>query len=338
RSASPTGAADAVVAPRPPSPLASGPTSWLAGGEGSHLSHRPDRLKLASSSSSDLPSQLLAEAEGGSTDRPPSSSSWADIIAQSNRRRTDRVKRVVDASTIQLEKGGLASLASVRGAGSTYQLPECMTYAPSYKLKQLLPKGTAVRLVELSDRAQQSSKNPRVWIVREKDDMLVNRELVRTGFAFVRKGAGDAPPEMADELTELERMAKREGLGIYRTCDDGNERAGDGSLRSFVAEFEPLDYDTEIRYGDDDGKATIVSRKETAPSSPPPNPGDVKGCSDFGSYEDALGWYETYAPYYGDVARLDRDGDGVPCPGLPHTRDAGRYRMKVPTKSIESNR
>lgn len=31
-----------------------------------------------------------------------------------------------------------------------------------------------------------------------------------------------------------------------------------------------------------------------------------------------LGIMNVY-PFYGDVAKLDRDGDGVPCPGLPHT-------------------
>jgi hypothetical protein len=59
--------------------------------------------------------------------------------------------------------------------------------------------------------------------------------------------------------------------------------------------------------------------------------GDSAGCSDFSSYEDALRWYEKYFPFYGDVAKLDRNGDGVPCPGLPHTKVAEMYRMKVPS-------
>lgn len=58
------------------------------------------------------------------------------------------------------------------------------------------------------------------------------------------------------------------------------------------------------------------------------------GCSDFTTYKDALRWYEKFYPFYGDVAKLDRDGDGVPCPGLPHTRVAEKYRMKVPTGSV----
>lgn len=54
------------------------------------------------------------------------------------------------------------------------------------------------------------------------------------------------------------------------------------------------------------------------------------GCSDFATYEDALRWFEYYKQWYGDVAKLDRDGDGIPCPGLPHTKVQEMYRIKIP--------
>lgn len=59
------------------------------------------------------------------------------------------------------------------------------------------------------------------------------------------------------------------------------------------------------------------------------------GCSDFVTYEDALKWYEFYKPWYGDVAKLDRNLDGVPCPGIPHTTAREKYRMKIPQATIE---
>ena len=281
-------------------------------------------------------SQVLAVT----TETTQSSSSWKDQILNTREYKIDTVKRVVDASTIQLEKGGYVSLATVRGAGSTYQLPECLTYAPSYKLRQLLPKGSAVHLINLDGKGSKSSATPpRVWIIREKDNLLVNEELVKTGFAFVRKGS-KAPEEMMQDLIKEEQLAKDKGLGIYKSCTE-NEREGDketmngNSIPSanFVAEFEPLDYTTEIEYGEDGGKSIVVFRKDAPSSSPPKNPGDIKGCSDFQTYEESLAWYETYFSFYGDVSKLDRDGDGVPCPGLPHTLNADRYRMKVPTKN-----
>ena len=48
-----------------------------------------------------------------------------------------------------------------------------------------------------------------------------------------------------------------------------------------------------------------------------PNPGNTKNCSDFSSYPAAKAWFDTYFPYYGDVARLDGDNDGEPCESLP---------------------
>ena len=49
----------------------------------------------------------------------------------------------------------------------------------------------------------------------------------------------------------------------------------------------------------------------------PSNPGDSKNCGDFSTYAEAKSWFDTYSPYYGDVARLDQDGDLIPCESLP---------------------
>ncbi|MDH6235565.1 HNH endonuclease family protein [Cryobacterium sp. CG_9.6] len=56
---------------------------------------------------------------------------------------------------------------------------------------------------------------------------------------------------------------------------------------------------------------------QTADPSAPANPGDTKNCGDFAIWTDAQAWYDTYYPYYGDVARLDSNGDGVVCESLP---------------------
>ncbi|HLT97474.1 MAG TPA: S-layer homology domain-containing protein [Acidimicrobiia bacterium] len=49
----------------------------------------------------------------------------------------------------------------------------------------------------------------------------------------------------------------------------------------------------------------------------PPNPGDSKNCSDFKTQAEAQAWFDKYYPYYGDIARLDQDNDGIACEGLP---------------------
>ena len=49
----------------------------------------------------------------------------------------------------------------------------------------------------------------------------------------------------------------------------------------------------------------------------PENPGDSVNCGDFDTYDDAKNWFDTYFLFYGDVANLDADDNGIPCEGLP---------------------
>ena len=65
---------------------------------------------------------------------------------------------------------------------------------------------------------------------------------------------------------------------------------------------------------------TTSTTTTTVPSTTttiPDNPGDIKNCSDFETYQEAKTWFDTYFPYYGDVAGLDGDGDEEPCESLP---------------------
>ena len=55
----------------------------------------------------------------------------------------------------------------------------------------------------------------------------------------------------------------------------------------------------------------------TPSTAVPPNPGDTRNCGDFSTQGEAQEWFDTYFPHYGDVARLDWDGDGEACESLP---------------------
>ncbi|RXZ47581.1 DUF1524 domain-containing protein [Agromyces fucosus] len=56
----------------------------------------------------------------------------------------------------------------------------------------------------------------------------------------------------------------------------------------------------------------------TPPPNPTPsNPGNTKNCSDFATWSQAQNWFNTYYPYYGDVALLDADNDMIACESLP---------------------
>ncbi|GAA4181778.1 cell wall-binding repeat-containing protein [Gryllotalpicola koreensis] len=67
--------------------------------------------------------------------------------------------------------------------------------------------------------------------------------------------------------------------------------------------------------------SALAPKPAPAPSKPTPskpaNPGDSKNCSDFATHAAAQAWFNTYYPYYGDVAHLDSDGDKIACENLP---------------------
>jgi hypothetical protein len=68
----------------------------------------------------------------------------------------------------------------------------------------------------------------------------------------------------------------------------------------------------------------LTTLRPTAPTAPvirrkvtPNNPGNSKNCPDFSTWRAAQAWFNTYYPYYGDVAQLDRDNDHIACEALP---------------------
>ncbi|WP_262406023.1 excalibur calcium-binding domain-containing protein [Protaetiibacter sp. SSC-01] len=79
-------------------------------------------------------------------------------------------------------------------------------------------------------------------------------------------------------------------------------------------------------YGDvaklDENNDGVVC-EELIPSAPQPtdprpaNPGNSKNCTDFRTWAEADAWYRYYFPYYGDIAQLDADDDGIVCESLP---------------------
>lgn len=71
-------------------------------------------------------------------------------------------------------------------------------------------------------------------------------------------------------------------------------------------------------------KVSTSPPKSSAPTvlAPPKNnklenPGDTKNCKDFASYKEAKAWFDKYYDEYGDVAKLDKNNNLIPCESLP---------------------
>ena len=204
---------------------------------------------------------------------------------------TDVVVRVMDSDRVKLERAGVVRLAGVRTP--TRDVPVCYNREPGVKTRGMLSRGAKVEL-EVDDGDANI-------VVGGKS---VSETLVREGYAYAtprrrRESDGDY---LASVLAEAQEAAKRDQRGLWRPCDATSAPVVP------VATFDDIDFQpTPTKdYGD-------------APTK-------YKSCAEFEFYEDALAIFER-APE-SVRKRLDRDGDGVPCPGLPHTTDRERYRFK----------
>jgi hypothetical protein len=62
----------------------------------------------------------------------------------------------------------------------------------------------------------------------------------------------------------------------------------------------------------------------------PAHPGDTRNCSDFGTWSQANTWFWTYYYDFGDVAKLDGDGDLLPCASLPGAPSSKQQLPRLP--------
>ena len=204
----------------------------------------------------------------------------------------DVVVRVLDDDKVKLEALGTVQLAGIRTP--TRGVPDCYARVPFVRARALLPRGARVGVSFVEGGGAE---------IQLADGTSVNAALVREGYAKrrLRKNDDDA---LGSALARAEAAAKREGAGIWTTCEADREVA----RPTFVATFDDVDF--KPAPAKDFGDAPTV----------------VRSCADFAAYEDALAIFERGTP---DVRRrLDRDGDGVPCPDLPHTTNRELYRFK----------
>lgn len=200
----------------------------------------------------------------------------------------DEVLEVIDGDTVKLKNFGRVRFIGVdtpetvspkqREEGKP---PDCYGPEASAYTKNLLPKGTKVK-VELD--VEPTDRYGRTLGYLYKDNLFVNSELVKQGYA---RRLRVKPNVRYDELfVSLEKEAQTAKRGLWQGC------------KGPAAAATP---------------ATIIPSNGDASLA---NPGNTKNCKDFSTYEEAKVWFDKYFRLYGDVAKLDGDGDGQPCEGL----------------------
>lgn len=107
---------------------------------------------------------------------------------------------------------------------------------------------------------------------------------------------------------------------IYQLSVDPRERDALKTMMATCGQPDQVPFGGRPTTGTTTGipVTTLVPIEPNPPANSlqPTNPGDTKNCGDFNTYPEAKAWFDTYYPYYGDVAGLDRDGDLKPCESL----------------------
>lgn len=132
------------------------------------------------------------------------------------------VKRVVDGDTLVVAIGAQEERVRLIGVDTPESVDprrpvECFGKEASAFTASLVPEGTVVYLVrdvEARDRYDRLL----AYVYRDDDDLFVNAELVRQGYALPLT----IPPNVAHsaELVALAAEAREAGRGLWSACPD----------------------------------------------------------------------------------------------------------------------
>jgi micrococcal nuclease len=130
------------------------------------------------------------------------------------------VVRVVDGDTVQIDIDGRREKLRLIGIDTPETVKpdtpvQCYGPEASAFTKQLLPEGTAVRIVR-DVEARDDYGRLLGYVYRADDGLFVNLEIVAQGYAALLT----FPPNVAhvDEFVAAARAAERENLGLWSAC------------------------------------------------------------------------------------------------------------------------
>ena len=240
---------------------------------------------------------------------------------------TDHIERVVDGDTVLLDELGRARLIGINTPETVSpaqqvrgEPPQCFGPEASAEMKRLLPAGTEV---EFDTDVEPLDRFGRNLVYLYKDGGSINELLVRKGFA--RAKAYKPNIRNQETFNRLQAEAKLESLGLWGACfDAGSSSSSSGSSggssstagKGFGPNANQRPTSTKTASSELQQQQRSTAREAKDVAAIEANPGDVKDCADFDSYDAAKAWFDRYYPAYGDVAKLDGDGDLKPCEAL----------------------
>jgi micrococcal nuclease len=130
------------------------------------------------------------------------------------------IEAVIDGDTVVLKVNGKREHARLIGINTPETVDrnkpvECHGPEASALAKELLPKGTVVRL-ERDVEARDTYGRLLVYIYRSSDNLFVNREIALRGEAYELSIAPNTT--RADEIAKAVDEARSAGRGLWSSC------------------------------------------------------------------------------------------------------------------------
>jgi len=228
----------------------------------------------------------------------------------------DRVERVVDGDTVILQTAGRTRLIGINSPETVAPAqrqgapPGCYGPEASARLKEVLKPGLAVK-TEVDVEAQDRYGRALLYLYTP-DGSFINGNLVSGGFARAKSYKPNV--RYAKMLNDLQAEAKAKNVGLWGACESPVVTAAPSKPSNAAAPSKPSDAAAPSKHKNTMTPASVASKPPAA--QPLENPGDTKNCGDFATYADAKSWFDIYYPAFGDVAKLDGNGDGIPCEAL----------------------
>ncbi len=202
-----------------------------------------------------------------------------------------KVDEVIDGDTIDVILDGKTARVRYIGIDAAEAAGSTQTFgAEAYQKNKDLLEGKDVILVADQSNVDVDNRLLRYVFL---DDIFVNHELVRAGYAKIFP----SPPDTAcdDYFLAAQQAAAQAALGLW-----GASLTGVPATRPAVRMVQPT-------------PAVVPTSQVPAGDAACDCTGPDLNCKDFATGAQAQACYEHCKPQYGDIYGLDRDKDGLAC-------------------------
>lgn len=206
------------------------------------------------------------------------------------------VAEVIDGDTIKLETGETVRYLGIDTPELTHMPPDCYAQEAALMNKELVD-GKTIRLIKDVRNTDRYGRWLRYVYI---DDLLINLELVRLGYAR----SFSVPPDTANQdlFIESERLAREAKAGLWGGCDEKilNIWEQNTPERAETAEYQA---DTDMPVIEDAPECFCDY--------------NFYDCRDFSNHNAAQGLYDCCLKKTNqDIHMIDSDGDGIACEQL----------------------